>query len=166
MPPSSSTQMTPKLTAKAENTESATDLGLQPRMKAPIINSGDLFSRSIEGRAMIAKLFRLAVVFASLGLLTAKANAYTYDINFYIDPTDNVTGTIMTSCDNCLLDQSNIVSWSFMLNGANGFSSSDSTAAMFDIGNNLTASPRGITYSTTTPPYQLFMPPNFVMEPT
>jgi hypothetical protein len=94
------------------------------------------------------KLFGAVAALALLGISPASANSYTVDFN--IDPTDTVTGTIVTSCDNCWLDQSNIVSWSFMLNGSVGFSSSDPSASMDVGGHNLYASGQQLFYYTTT----------------
>jgi len=82
---------------------------------------------------------------------SASATTFNYAIDFNIEPADSVTGSITTTCDNCLLDASNIVAWSFELNGSSGFSSSDPGAAIITSGQNLnlTASGSAIFYQAS-----------------
>jgi hypothetical protein len=77
-------------------------------------------------------LFSFAALLMTICITVA--NAATYGVSFNIDPTDNVTGSIVTNCGNCALDATNIISWSFMLNGNLGFSSSDVSATIYTRG--------------------------------
>jgi hypothetical protein len=59
---------------------------------------------------------------AMLALSPARATDYTYNVDFplLINATagfENVTGTIVTTCNSCSLGPSNIVSWSFTIPG-------------------------------------------------
>ena len=71
---------------------------------------------------MKAKLLGLLAFVSVLGL--SPANASTYNVNFNIGAGNSVTGTMVTDCDTCVLNPINFISWSFMLNGGLGISSS------------------------------------------
>lgn len=93
------------------------------------------------------------VAFAFPAIASAE---YVYDISFGLSPSFLVTGTIFTSCDNCSLNGSNIISWS--LTNADG--DEPITVASTDVGaqilgnpgNALTATPQAIyfNFSDTT----------------
>ena len=90
-----------------------------------------------RGERMLACQFAamaLLLVCAPMGLSKSKAAIFDYVVSFEIDLSHTVTGSIATSCNNCLLDQSNIVSWSFALDGSLGFSSSDGSATIYNRG--------------------------------
>ena len=120
---------------------------------------------------MKTKLLGLITLVSLLGLSPASAATYDYAIDFGLSsyqygPIDNtVTGSIFTDCNNCVLDSSNIVSWSFTLTGSGGsgvtppsggisFSSNDPSAAIYTSGSQLpvTASGLNITYSPSPGP--------------
>jgi hypothetical protein len=100
---------------------------------------------------MKSKLLGLTALVVAFGLSPASAETYyDYTVDFNIDASDVVTGSIETTCDNgCFLDSTNIVSWSFLLNGSNGISSSVGPFPNFALGNDqsvLQASSSGITF--------------------
>ena len=73
---------------------------------------------------MNIKLFGLVALLALSGLSPAGASTFDYNVSFNIG-TDSVTGSIVTNCDNgCVLDPTNVVSWSFMVPGFASISSS------------------------------------------
>ena len=93
----------------------------------------------------------LLLVVAWLGSFPAYATTYTYDVDysFGLIPADGeITGFITTSCDNCILTASNVLSWSFTASDGTSDSSSNPGSGINASGNILQATPTGI-YTVT-----------------
>ena len=93
----------------------------------------------------------LLLVVAWLGSFPAFATTYTYDVDysFGLIPADGeITGSITTSCDNCILTASNVLSWSFTASDRTSDSSSNPGSGINASGNILQATPMGI-YTVT-----------------
>jgi hypothetical protein len=82
--------------------------------------------------------FKLALGIAALALSLSPARATTYDyaVDFAIG-VHAVTGSIQTDCNNCVLSSSDLSSYQFFLDGANGFSSSDPFISLSIVGSSL-----------------------------
>jgi hypothetical protein len=78
----------------------------------------------------------------------AKADVYTYDVSFAIGA-DTVAGTIVTNCDVCSLSPSDIMSYSFTINGGANISSTDNSMVTGSIASPLTATPTAIDFIPT-----------------
>ena len=91
-------------------------------------------------------LLGLLLVVACLASFPVWATTYTYDVNYSFDtPADStIIGFITTNCDNCDLDASNILSWSFMASDGTSSSSSDSGSGISTTDFMLEATPTGI----------------------
>ena len=75
----------------------------------------------------------------------AYATTYTYDVNYsFTSIPGTMTGVITTSCDNCELDSSNILSWSFKASDGTSGSSSDPGSGISTTDFMLEAMPTGI----------------------
>jgi len=75
----------------------------------------------------------------------AYATTYTYDVNYSFTTTGgDVTGFITTSCDNCVLTASNVLSWSFTASDGTSGSSSNPGSGISATGMTLEATPTGI----------------------
>jgi hypothetical protein len=100
---------------------------------------------------MKAKL--LGLIIALLGLSPASASTYTYEVNFDIG-TLSITGTIVTACDNCVLDPNGyLVSWSFKASDGTSISSSDFGFIIYGSPiYPLTAKPDAIFFNPGPPP--------------
>jgi hypothetical protein len=65
---------------------------------------------------------RGAAIVVAVLVGAATANASTYDVNFQFTSaalaTETVTGTIVTDCDSCFLQQADVSSWSLIFSGA------------------------------------------------
>jgi hypothetical protein len=103
------------------------------------------------------KKLLLSAAFAVL-LSAQTANTATFDVSFQFTGTDNlsnlpatvtVTGTIVTDCDSCFLQQTDISSWSFTFSGGLTGSASGGTSDPPGItGNVLSASGGVLTYES------------------
>src|ERR1700733_5861689 len=85
----------------------------------------------IKWCGLLCGIISTAVV---LGSPPAHATTYEYSMDFKlvgINPTgtDTVKGTIQTSCDFCVLNASNILSWDFSISGATNLTISSSVDA-------------------------------------
>jgi len=65
---------------------------------------------------MRAKLLGLIVLAAMFGVSPADAANYTYSVNFMLGNL-TVTGSIVTTCQECILQAASIVSWTFIISG-------------------------------------------------
>jgi hypothetical protein len=75
----------------------------------------------------------------------AYAATYTYDVNYsFVTTGGDVTGVITTSCDNCILTASNVLSWSFTASDRTSGSSSNPGSGINALGDILEATPTGI----------------------
>ncbi|HEX9168856.1 MAG TPA: hypothetical protein VF886_08015 [Roseiarcus sp.] len=92
------------------------------------------------------KAFLGLLLFAAwLASLPAHATTYTYDVNYsFTNVLGSVTGSITTSCDNCDLDASNILSWSFTASGGTMGRSSNPGSGISTTDFMLEATPTGI----------------------
>jgi hypothetical protein len=89
----------------------------------------------------------LALLVAWLASFPACAMTYTYDVSysFGATPADGeITGFITTSCDNCDLTASNVLSWSFTASDGTSGSSSNPGSGINASGDILEATPTGI----------------------
>jgi hypothetical protein len=73
-----------------------------------------------DGRRTMASNALFRIIFLALAFMLdlseADASSFTYDVNFSTAFTQ-VTGTIVTTCDNnCALNSSDVTSWDFILN--------------------------------------------------
>jgi PEP-CTERM motif len=96
-------------------------------------------------------LLGLLLVMGWLAGFPASATTYTYDVDysFGLIPADGaITGFITTSCDNCILTASNVLSWSFTASDGTSDSSSNPGSGINASGNILQATPTGI-YTVT-----------------
>ena len=105
----------------------------------------------LSSKRNFAILLTCGFLFAFLGESPASALTYDYNVNFQIG-SNTVTGTIVTDCDSCLLSfpqsSTNVVSWSFYLNGTDHISSSDTGAMVQGLNTSpLLATPAGIEYT-------------------
>jgi hypothetical protein len=105
---------------------------------------------------MKTKLLVLIASAAMLGAWPAKANTYTYNVDFDIAG-QTVTGTIMTNADTGYLNSGDLLSWSFqvgassIMSSTTGASETDSFAATGVTP--LLLSSSQITYSPITAPF-------------
>jgi hypothetical protein len=121
-------------------------------------------------------LFALLLPISLLGLSPVNANTYSYNVDLVTNSeTATVAGTIVTTCDNCVLLPANIISWSFTVNGSNGMSSSDGigyVSVSFALTSPLTATASNITFDPLTLPISSYIEfgypdlPNFTGEPS
>jgi hypothetical protein len=87
----------------------------------------------------------LLLLAAWLTSFAANATTYTYDVDYSFTTTGgDVTGFITTSCDNCILTASNILSWSFTASDGTSGSSSKPGSGVVTTGIALEATPTGI----------------------
>ena len=87
----------------------------------------------------------LMVAAACLAGLPAYAATYTYDVDYnFTTVSGEVTGFITTSCDNCVLTASNVLSWSFTATDLTSGSSSNPGSGINASGDILEATPTGI----------------------
>jgi hypothetical protein len=96
--------------------------------------------------------FKLALGIAALALSLSPARATTYDyaVDFAIG-VHAVTGSIQTDCNNCVLSSSDLSSYQFFLDGANGFSSSDPFISLSIVGSSLVATPTDVVFEVGSP---------------
>ena len=89
----------------------------------------------------------LLVLAAWLVSFAAHATTYTYDVDYSFGPIPadgEITGFITTSCDNCVLTASNVLSWSFTASDGTSGSSSNPGSGIHASGDILQATPTGI----------------------
>jgi hypothetical protein len=87
----------------------------------------------------------LMLVVACLAGLPANATTYIYDVNYsFVTTGGDLTGFITTSCDNCILTASNVLSWSFTATDVTSGSSSNPGSGINASGDILEATPTGI----------------------
>jgi hypothetical protein len=87
----------------------------------------------------------LLLLAAWLTSFAANATTYTYDVDYNFTTTGgDVIGFITTSCDNCILTASNILSWSFTASDGTSGSSSNPGSGVVADGIALEATPTGI----------------------
>jgi hypothetical protein len=113
-------------------------------------------------RNALFRIVFLALAFM-LELSEADASSFTYDVNFSTAFTQ-VTGTIVTTCDNnCALNSSDVTGWDFILNSTtfgwvNTDISSTQAPASISVGTvgTLTASPTTISFASTSSDHTYF----------
>jgi hypothetical protein len=90
----------------------------------------------------------LILVAALIGMSPARASTFDYNVSIQLG-LHHVTGTIVTDCDSCVLSPTDFVSWSFLLDGSNGISSSGTSPAgiLWTGSSPLTATFTSIIYS-------------------
>jgi hypothetical protein len=90
-------------------------------------------------------LFGLLLIAGWLVCFPAYATTYTYNVDYSFTTTPGqVTGSIVLSCDSCVLTASNVLSWSFTASDGTSGSSSGPTTGINASGDILDATPTGI----------------------
>jgi hypothetical protein len=90
-------------------------------------------------------LLSLLLIAGWLACLPAYATTYSYNVDYTFTTTPGqVTGSIVSSCDSCILTASDILSWSFTASDGTSGSSSGPTAGINASGSILEATPAGI----------------------
>jgi hypothetical protein len=98
-------------------------------------------------------LLGIVVAAVTFGEWPAAAATYTYDVMFGLNG-EQVTGTITTSCNNCNLIESNVLSWSFASTDGFSIQSSDPGAFVTTFAHAtspLFAQPSQINYDVSAP---------------
>jgi hypothetical protein len=91
-------------------------------------------------------LLSLLLIAGWFACIPAYATTYTYNVDYSFTTTPGqVTGSIVSSCDSCVLTASNVLSWSFTASDGTSGSSSGPTAGINASGVMLQATPTGIS---------------------
>jgi len=91
-------------------------------------------------------LLSLLLIAGWFACIPAYATTYTYNVDYSFTTTPGqVTGSIVSSCDSCVLTASNVLSWSFTASDGTSGSSSGPTAGINASGLILQATPTGIS---------------------
>jgi hypothetical protein len=85
----------------------------------------------------------ISCAFALFAHLPARADSFTYDVNYF-----GLTGNIVASCDSCALSSSDVVSWAFSGQGID-INSSMAGARTLISGSSLQATPSVVSYAFT-----------------
>jgi hypothetical protein len=94
-------------------------------------------------------LLSLLLIAGWFACIPAYATTYTYNVDYSFTTTPGqVTGSIVSSCDSCVLMASNVLSWSFTASDGTSGSSSGPTAGINASGVMLQATPTGISTVT------------------
>jgi hypothetical protein len=94
-------------------------------------------------------LLSLLLIASWFAGIPAYATTYTYEVDYAFTTTSGqVTGSIVTSCDSCVLTASNVLSWSFTASDGASGNSSGPTAGINASGVMLQATPTGISTVT------------------
>ena len=105
------------------------------RRRIRICNLGLLLSVRFAGGPMKKAFLGLLLIAGWLACFPAYATTYTYNVDYTFTTTPGqVTGSIVSSCDSCVLTPSNVLSWSFTASDRTSGSSSGPTAGINALG--------------------------------